>query len=132
MFNNYAKLNDEFEMITNEYHFNEYVIEMIIEQLFATQFDDIYTMHIYRNVNNENAFVVDVAFELKTNKFERDDDNDEYEIRHNYDMRVNVDISNEQFDTNEICNTIEFVKFEIVYRNAYITRDYSTHYYNTF
>lgn len=125
MFNNYARIDDEFEMITNEYHFNAYVIEMIIEQLFATCFDDIYTMHVYRNKNDETKFIVDVAFELHTQIMQFDDDNDEFEKIHSYDMRVNIDISNDQFDTNEICNTIAFVAFEIVYRNAYITRDYN-------
>lgn len=125
MFNNYARIDDEFEMTTNEYHFNEYVVEMIIEQLFATCFDDIYTMHIYQNKNDNTKFIVDVAFELHTQIMQFDDDNDEFEKIHSYDMRVNIDISNDQFDTNEICNTIEFVAFEIVHRNAYITRDYN-------
>lgn len=127
MFNNYAKLSHvHYEMRDNT------IVELIIEQLFATSFDDIYTMHIYHDRRNSNKFVVDVAFELRTNTIVRDDDNDEYRIVHSYDMRVNIDISNSQFDQNEICNTIEFVKFKIVHRNAYITHDYSTHYYNTF
>lgn len=125
MFNNYARIDDsKFEMITSNYHFNEYVIEMIVEQLFATSFDDIYTMHVYECKNDLTKYIVDVAFELHSNEFRIDSFDEKYEKIHSYDMRINIDICDERFDTNEICNTIEFVKFEIVHRNAYITRNY--------
>jgi hypothetical protein len=123
MFNNYAKLNDDFEFVMS-HSFDEYMIEMIIEQKFATQFDDIYTMHIYANKMNSHEFVVDCAFELHSNEFENYE-NETREKMHAYDMRVKLNIANEQFDIFEICNTIDFVEFEIINRNAYITYNYA-------
>lgn len=100
------------------------IIELMIEQQFATSFDDIYTMHVYRDNLNSFHFVVDVAFELHTHQFMRDDDDDEYELIHSFDQRVNVDISSNEIDYDEICNTIEFAKFNVIHRNAYTTKTY--------
>ena len=126
MFNNYAKLSStRYSFLTNENANHEMsIIELMIEQRFATNFDDIYTMHVYRDNTRNYHYVVDVAFELHTNEFVIDDDNDKYEIIHTYDMRVNVDISSNEIDYDEICNTIDFVKFDVIHRNAYTTREY--------
>jgi hypothetical protein len=128
MFNNYAKLSCVRYSMIDTYEYDHAIIELMIEQRFATCFDDIYTMHIYRDSKFNYKYVVDVAFELHTNKFERDDNDDEYEIIHTYDMRVNVDISSNEIDYDEICNTIDFVEFKIIHRNAYVTREYRTTY----
>jgi hypothetical protein len=126
MFNNYARIDE------NEYEFVNYdtramyVIEMIVNAQFATCFDDIYTMHVYQNKRDSNDFIVDVAFELCTNKFAFDDDNNQYEIIHSYDQRVKMYI--EKIDIENIVQSIDEQKlqFEIVYRNAYFTRDYES------
>jgi hypothetical protein len=132
MFNDYARIDhNEYEFVMNDNTKCNYVIEMIINAQFATCFDDIYTMHIYQNNRDSNDFIVDVAFEFHTNKFMRDDDNDEFELMHTYDMRVKMYIEN--IDIEHIVESIDDNKlqFEIVHRNAYFTRDYSSHnYYN--
>lgn len=131
MFNNYARIDhNEYEFVMNDNTKCNYVIEMIINAQFATCFDDIYTMHIYQNKFDSNDFIVDVAFEFHTNKFIRDDDNDEFEKIHSYDMRVKMYIEN--IDIEHIVESIDDNKlqFEIVHRNAYFTHDYSSHNYN--
>lgn len=126
MFNNYANLSYTRYTMIDMHSYDHAIIELMIEQQFATSFDDIYTMHVYRDNLNSFHYVVDVAFELHTNQFFNDDDDNEqqYELIHSFDQRVNVDISSNEIDYDEICNTIEFVKFEIVHRNAYTTRTY--------
>ena len=122
MFNDYARIDhNEYEFILNENTKCNYVIEMIINAQFATCFDDIYTMHIYQNVRDSNEFIVDVAFEFHTNKFENDENDDEFEIMHNYDMRVKMYIEN--IDIENIVQSIDENKlqFEIINRNAYTT-----------
>jgi hypothetical protein len=111
----------------NMHDANHAIIELIVEQKFATSFDDIYTMHVYSSNNDSNKFIVDVAFELRTHEMhnvEYDDVIETYELIQNYDMRIEFDLSNELFDRNEICNTIDYVKFNVVHCNAYHTREY--------
>lgn len=128
MFNNFARIDmNEFKFEMNTHDANHAIVEMIVEQTYATSFDDIYTMHVYSSNNDSNKFIVDVAFELRTHKMfnvEYDDVIETYELIHNYDMRIEIDLSNELFDRNEICNTIEFVKQNVVHCNAYVTREY--------
>jgi hypothetical protein len=125
MFNNYARIDENEYEFVNDNSRAMYVIEMIINAQFATCFDDIYTMHVYQNVRDSNDFIVDVAFEFNTNCFAYDNDNDVFEIKHNYDQRVKMYI--EKIDVENIVQSIDEQKlqFEIVYRNAYTTRDYS-------
>ena len=127
MFNNYDAIDhNEFEFV-NDNTRAMYVIEMIVNAQFATCFDDIYTMHIYQNNRDSNDFIVDVAFELNTHMYYRDDENDLFEMKHNYDMRVKMYIEN--IDVENIVQSIDENKlqYEIVHRNAYTTRDYDSH-----
>ena len=126
MFNNYARLSSTRFTFLNNVNAHEFaIVELMIEQQFATSFDDIYTMHIYRDNAHNYKYVVDVAFELHTNTFYVDEyDNATYENIHSYDMRVNVDVSSNEIDYDEICNTIEHVKFDVVHCNAYTSINY--------
>ena len=125
MFNNYARIDDNYEFVMSNDTQCNYVIEMIINAQFATCFDDIYTMHIYQHKFDSNDFIVDVAFDFHTNEFIYDDDNHEYEKMHTYDMRVKMYIEN--IDIENIVQSIDERKlqFEIIYRNAYETRNYA-------